>query len=187
MPTPKAVNQIVKEDALFDTAVKADDMDGAQYVLDEYAKKEGYAFHRGADPKDAPAGVSLFSDDPSAIAQYGDKQYLIKKTDLPDVGDDIVDFAERHYSIGPEEAAELVRPDDIVDSAGAWDDPDFMNALWDSGLIDDVQGFKTGDGAITFPIDDLKVISGDASSMSGKRISDQLGVKTKLTPPPPRS
>lgn len=66
-------------------------------------------------------------------------------TELPEVGAAVIEFAAEYYGISTDEAAALVNPRNIVDSAGAWDDAQFVSDLWQRF---ECIGFRTPDGAV---------------------------------------
>lgn len=81
---------------------------------------------------------------------YGDNVWTLK-TELPSIPSDVINYAAGYYNIDTDEAADLVNPDDIVDTAGAWDDQQFVSDLWqamESGLVAMSAGFRTNDGAV---------------------------------------
>jgi len=123
----------------------------AQARTESALSQKGYTFHRGKDPATS-RDIVQFSDDPSRITSYGANQYAIRKQDLPIVPDYVKKFANEYY--GQDVSAEI-EPRDIVESAGVWDDRQFVSDLWQQfesrfdreGII----GFQTPDGAVLFP------------------------------------
>lgn len=101
--------------------------------------------------------VLLFAE--GGNEHYGNHVWALEE-DLPSVTNDVVLFAEAFYNIDREEAESLVNPSNIVDSAGAWDDPTFVSDLWqamESGLIEESPGFKTWDGAVVLDRFEVKL------------------------------
>jgi len=88
--------------------------------------------------------VVLFTDDEERNQHYGDHVWTLN-TDLPEVPDYIIEFAADYYDVDLKEAEELVDPPNIVDSAGAWDDPEFVYAVWEQF---EEPGYRTYDGAV---------------------------------------
>jgi len=66
-------------------------------------------------------------------------------TELPEVSEAVIEFAAEYYNIGHDEAAALVNPRNIVTSAGAWDDAQFVSDVWQRF---ECVGFRTPDGAV---------------------------------------
>src|SRR5210317_320748 len=94
--------------------------------------------------------VVLFAEDLEGNDNYGHHVWVLK-TKLPKPGKDIVNFAAEFYGVSKSDAEDLVNPDDIVDSGGAWDDPDFVSELWqamEGGEVKEQVGFRTYDGAV---------------------------------------
>ena len=83
---------------------------------------------------------------------YGPYVWTIGEASIGPVTDDVIDFAADFYDIDRDEAARLLNPERIVDSAGAWDDPEFVTRYCDCA-IDLPVGFRTPDGAVVFHLD----------------------------------
>ena len=99
--------------------------------------------HRRHSDSLATQWVMLFGDDDSN-SHYGDHVWTLR-SELPGVDDALVAFAANYYAVDLYEARGLVDPQDIVDSAGAWDDPDFVSAAWERF---EAPGYTTQDGAV---------------------------------------
>ncbi len=82
---------------------------------------------------------------------YGDHVWTLE-TELPEVDDAVVAFAADFYQVDLDEAEDLVKPQDIVDTAGAWDDREFCYHCWEKF---GVAGYRTPDGAVV--LDQLEV------------------------------
>lgn len=108
------------------------------------------------------AECESFSDDSAPNYHYGPHIWKLQ-TELPDVlsCDLVIEFACEFYGIDREEAEEVLNPDDIVSSAGAWDDTSFVSALcqeiWDFNRIPEVAGFRTWDGAVVIDPHSVKM------------------------------
>jgi hypothetical protein len=92
--------------------------------------------------------IILFAEDGND--HYGDNIWTLN-TELPEVTEQLINFAADFYSVDTDEAADLVNPDDIVSDAGAWDDRQFVSDLWQSmeaGAIEMSVGYRTNDGAV---------------------------------------
>lgn len=103
--------------------------------------------------------VVLFAEDPQKNEHYGEHVWVLK-TKLPKVSKDVIEFASEFYGVSKNEAEELVNPDDIVDSAGAWDDASFVSDLWqemENGKIKETVGFRTYDGAVVIDPHSVKM------------------------------
>jgi len=94
--------------------------------------------------------VVLFAEDGNE--GYGDHGWeLMTELQAVEERQDVITFAAEFYGVDEDEALELVNPDNIVDSAGAWDDPGFVSDLWqamESGSVSEAAGFRTWDGAV---------------------------------------
>jgi hypothetical protein len=86
---------------------------------------------------------------------YGQHAWVLKSK-LPKAADDkkLIKFTEDFYGVGKEEAKELVDPEKIVSSAGAWDDEDFIQALYEKY---EPVGYMTNDGAVVIDRDAVKL------------------------------
>ena len=95
--------------------------------------------------------TSTLSENVMLFAIDGNEQYGLHvwtlRTDLPHICDaqHVIDFAAEYYGIGVEQAKELVNPANIVSTAGAWDDSQFVSDLWQRF---ECVGFVTADGAV---------------------------------------
>jgi len=87
--------------------------------------------------------VILFCDSGRNIG-YGEHCWTLK-TILPAIPVYVIALAASHYNVDMTEAAELVNPDNIVNSAGAWDDPQFVSECWERF---GEPGYRTEDGAV---------------------------------------
>lgn len=93
--------------------------------------------------------VILFADDDSND-NYGQHIWVLV-TNLPAVTEDLILFAAEYYGCERDEAENLVNPKNIVCSAGAWDDRQFVSDLWQAmecGDISEQPGFRTHNGAV---------------------------------------
>ena len=124
----------------------------------------------GESPISSYTGYAMFADDPNQIESgYGSDFYTVDNTLLPNISE----FKERIAAAWNEDAengmlpyslesyaydqgrdgayiADSFDPENIVDSANAWDDPDLISWAFEKGIFDDVPGVKTSDGAIVF-------------------------------------
>ena len=98
--------------------------------------------------------VILFAE--SGNEQYGNNVWTLA-TELPYAGDDagLIAFAAEFYGVDTDEAASLVNPSDIVDSAGAWDDQQFVSECWQRF---ERVGYRTYDGAVVLDKDGVELV-----------------------------
>ena len=92
--------------------------------------------------------VCLFAE--RGNANYGLHTWRLD-TDLADVPAEVVAFAAEYYGCSLEQAERECNPASIVDSAGVWDDAQFVSDLWqamEAGLVAMAAGFRTPDGAV---------------------------------------
>jgi len=92
--------------------------------------------------------VVLFAE--GGNEHYGNHVWALGQ-DLPPVPQSVVVFCADFYDIENDEASLLVDPARIVDTAGAWDDPEFVSELWQAmeyGQIEETPGYRTSDGAV---------------------------------------
>lgn len=119
-------------------------------------------------PISSYTGYGMFADDPNPLDMYGDSLYSVDHSVLSDINDfkqaiaeawdqDVENYAlpSSLEAVGEQrsgaEIADTFDPPNIVDSAGAWDDPDLITWAFERGIFDDsVIGVKTSDGAIVF-------------------------------------
>nr|DAO42067.1 MAG TPA: peptidase [Caudoviricetes sp.] len=125
--------------------------------------------------KDSPMsdyGHAMFVDDEYSSDGYGregDYRYKVDQSRLTDIStlqEEIAEKLQEQYDNGmlpreieeimdsgvsAEQLAEEFNPDDIVMSAGAWDNGDLVQWFWDN-IADpnDIYGIKTNDGAIVY-------------------------------------
>lgn len=124
-----------------------------------------YRSYRGDSPM-SRAGYAMMADDPHALHAYGDKVVAVRQAELKPIAefqDKIAENWERDKENGTlpyaletelghlsgEEVAAAFDPDDIVDSANAWDNEDMVQWAYEK-VFDGIQGVKTSDGAIVF-------------------------------------
>ena len=141
------------------SAVEAGDMETAQRMVDEAAKEAGYSYHRYT--KGSPSGDipwMMFAVDKESVENaYGNKHYVASDRDAVDIEDLIPDIAEALEEYGSTEfirdnaeaIADELNPDEIVTSAGSWDDADVVQDVWDRVLEDrGILKVKTTNGLI---------------------------------------
>ena len=157
-----------------------------------------YRSYRGDNPM-SRAGYAMMADDPHALHAYGDKVVAVRQAELTPIAefqDKIAENWERDKENGTlphaletelghlsgEEVAAAFDPDDIVDSADAWDNEDVVQWAYEK-VFDGISGVKTSDGAIVFDEELLHSIDpeadvlgdelhGEAREESGKKFSE---------------
>lgn len=128
---------------------------------------EYYRFTRKNTPM-SDWGHAMFAADRDAVAQcYGAREFLYSgdgAVDIADLKDTIVSMWEEDAElgvlpdgcggIGAEDAYRCFAPEDIVMSAGAWDDGDALTWFFDRIAAPlGIAAVKTYDGAIVFDPD----------------------------------
>lgn len=167
----KLVNEAAEE-AGFDVSGQVDDSE--VFIGD---KKHSYRGYVGKNSPVSDYGHMMFTDDPDKAywskntSNIQDELYSVSFDDLVDINDlrnEIIqkinedrenpeagEWGRHDFSyldnLSAEEIADEFNPDQIVDSAGAWDDGDLVEWFWDRiGYPHDLKGVKTHDGAIAF-------------------------------------
>ena len=161
----------------------------------------------GKNPISAYTGYAMFADDANAIADvYGEDMYMVDHKNLVNIDDlkakiaqawdDAVengtlpaelDAISNEYD--GEAVAQDFDPSDIVDGAGAWDNPDITTWAFDAGIFEDVAGVKTRDGAVVWDPDVIIRVNKDAevwgaesgeSTTGGRRyqLPEDTGIRT---------
>jgi len=99
-------------------------------------------------------------DNPDDSNHYGNIQRVFVATEKTDKNhSEIIKHAMDFYGINEEEAEKIVNPSCILTSAGAWDDVDFINYVYEStNYFSKFDGIITSDGAIFFEINDKNLI-----------------------------
>jgi len=87
-------------------------------------------------------------------SHYGSHVWTLK-TDLPPVSQAVIDYASEFFGVDQTEAESLVNPDDIVDSAGAWDDAQFVSEVYQ--FCGEPTGFRTPDGAVVLDRENVEL------------------------------
>jgi hypothetical protein len=174
-------NNVLKHkniDIAYTEAYKKGDEEKAQMLVDQAAKSAGYDLsHRQGSPILSDRHIMLFAlrndgnpSNPWRNDNYGKYNFLLKSSDLPEIPDWVKQWALDHPVHGKwlnEDNIEAsINPEDIVDSAGLWDEAEFVSHLWNENenkfLDEEIYGFKTPDGAVVFDASDAPVKRGDA-------------------------
>lgn len=109
--------------------------------------------HRRRTKKLNHGHVIQFTDREEENDHYGPHVWVLKTT-LPDITFAVVEFCSEYYDIDYDIAEAHVNPPRIVDSAGAWDDHQFVSDLWQA--LEPV-GFRTNDGAVVLDAMQVKL------------------------------
>jgi hypothetical protein len=106
-----------------------------------------------------PAGYVILFCDSDRNEGYGDHVWELM-SDLPSV-ESLAELAEDFYGVDADEAMDLINPADIVSTAGAWDDTDWVSAVqnaMDCGMIPAAAGYTTHDGAVVIDRDGVELV-----------------------------
>lgn len=145
-------------------------------AINELYRQKGlsYRFYSSDDPM-SRAGYAMFADEPDrAGSGYGGDEKRAfsvegsSLTDISDIKEKIIEARhntdentpwelEDYEDVSDDSFAELFDPEDIVDSAAAYDDESLVSWLWNNVLEpNDIAGVKTSDGAVAFSPDIIK-------------------------------
>lgn len=145
-------------------------------AINELYRQKGlsYRFYSSDDPM-SRAGYAMFADEPDRVGSgYGGDEkraFSVEKpslTDISDIKEKIIEARhntdentpwelEDYEDVSDDSFAELFDPEDIVDSAAAYDDESLVSWLWNNVLEpNDIAGVKTSDGAVAFSPDIIK-------------------------------
>jgi hypothetical protein len=105
------------------------------------------------------AEADSVNDDSAPNANYGEFCWVLE-SELPEIDDAIVDFTMQFFGVNYDEAGDLINPENIVNSAGAWDDPQFVSELWQEmeyGRVPKKAGFRTYDGCVVIDPESVKM------------------------------
>ncbi len=104
--------------------------------------------HRRATEGLLDGHVILFAE--AGHEHYGAHIWTLE-TALPAPTEALVAWTADYYGVAADEARPLVDPEHVVEDAGAWDDPEYVSALWqamETGAIEMAAGYQTQDGAV---------------------------------------
>lgn len=145
-------------------------------AINELYRQKGlsYRFYSSDDPM-SRAGYAMFADEPDrAGSGYGGDEkraFSVEEsslTDISDIKEKIIEARhntdentpwelEDYEDVSDDSFAELFDPEDIADSAAAYDDESLVSWLWNNVLEpNDIAGVKTSDGAVAFSPDIIK-------------------------------
>jgi len=151
------------------TAVEAGDMATAQRMVDESINDNLLKdYYHGGEAGGRGYIVQFVFGRPDESYWQGatKKRQLWRTKTTRQLTDEMIKFGAEYFTLDEEAAKDLMNPSDIIDSAGAWDDPQFVSEFWqrfENDLLKNGDAFEVGNGAIAFP-----------GSESIERISDPV-------------
>lgn len=183
-PTEDAdIRYSAREDSEYMTlaeAAESGDLDAKNELQDmvfEKAYSLGYTYRRNTrnayNPQNNAAPYYMFVDtfgrtqDPLGDT-YGPYRFVAtdkNAIDVSDIADEIQTLARDYF--GHELSDDELSPPDIVDSAGMWDNMDFVQEVWDNILeriydeTGEIPAVKTADGLLVFGADGKRIKSAD--------------------------
>lgn len=137
---------------------------GVGIVGGESKAGNGTIFHRftHGDSPDTGIGYMMFADSPERVSRSYGRSHWTATTDKANSAhiDDIMPDIKKHieqsglhdeYMTTPEALAEEFAPSDIVNSAGAWDNPELVQSIYENVLYrKGIDAVVLPDGAIFF-------------------------------------
>lgn len=142
-------------------------------MVREAAERNGFRYRRQTSRKYAPQNdvqYQMFAEGlDRELGNYGEYAYFATDADatrIEDILPKLRELSEEFY--GEAVSDEELNPPDIVDTAGVWDDPDFVQYMWDNYFEDEfyrtdkVPAVVTEDGMIVLGRDDTRVKSGSS-------------------------
>lgn len=114
--------------------------------------------HRRTGSELSDGFVMLFAED-DRNAHYGPHCWTLRADELPNACDDetLIGFAAEYLGVDRDEAADMVNPDDIVSTAGLWDDPQFVSELHHISSLQNIVGWRTYNGAVVLDRDAVEM------------------------------
>ena len=181
--SPRDESSAVQDDTEYMTlaeAAEGGDLDAKNELQDmvfEKAYSLGYTYRRNTrnpyNPQNNAAPYYMFVDmfghtqDPLGDT-YGPYRFVAtdkNAIDVSDIADEIQALAQDYF--GYELSDDDISPPDIVDSAGMWDNMDFVQEVWDNILeriydeTGEIPAVKTADGLLVFGADGKRIKSAD--------------------------
>lgn len=181
--SPRDESSAVQDDTEYMTlaeAAEGGDLDAKNELQDmvfEKAYSLGYTYRRNTrnayNPQNNAAPYYMFVDmfghtqDPLGDT-YGPYRFVAtdkNAIDVSDIADEIQALAQDYF--GYELSDDDISPPDIVDSAGMWDNMDFVQQVWDNILerifdeTGEIPAVKTADGLLVFGADGKRIKSAD--------------------------
>jgi hypothetical protein len=111
--------------------------------------------HRRRTAKLPQSNVLQFAEKAYRNLGYGPHCWVLQ-SELPYVVDDerVIEIAMDEFGIDRDAAVAEINPTDIVDTARAWDNEDFVTRVWDE--LEPV-GYTTSDGAVVLDVDSAEL------------------------------
>ena len=145
------------QDAEFLAAAKAGDVETAQRLVDEAINDNlPIGFYHGGNAGEKGFIVQFVKGRPDESYWAGrtkDRALWQTKANRT-LTNDMIEFGAEYFGLDTQKAEKLMNPENIVDTAGAWDDPQFVSEFWqrfENDLIKNGDAFEVGNGAIAFP------------------------------------
>jgi hypothetical protein len=145
------------QDAAHLAAVKSGDTAKAQAMVDDAINENlPVDFYHGGNAGEKGFIVQFVKGRPDESYWSGrtkDRALWRTKTTRP-LTNDMIEFGAEYFGLDNQQAEKLMNPSNIVDTAGAWDDPQFVSEFWqrfENDLIRNGDSLAVGNGAIAFP------------------------------------
>lgn len=121
-------------------------------------EKKFYNYRR--NDKEMNEEIIFCADAADKSDHYGNIQRIFIATDRTDSDhSEIIRIAKEFYNTTEEDAESLINPSHIVESAGAWDDIEFINHVYENtNYFNEFDGIVTNDGAVFFEVNDKNLI-----------------------------
>lgn len=146
-----------EQDAAFIAAAKAGDTKAAQRLVDDAINENlPVGFYHGGNAGEKGFIVQFIKGRPDE-SYWGGKtkdRALWQTKANRTLTKDMIEFGAEYFGLDTQKAEKLMNPENIVDTAGAWDDPQFVSEFWqrfENDLIRNGDAFEVGNGAIAFP------------------------------------
>lgn len=147
------------------------EIDGTEEDLFKKDEGKSYRFYKAESPM-SDWGHAMFADDPEDASQYGAQAWVVDKKELTDINEllpeiekkikeqidngkiynyNFADYIEKKSEAEIKDIIKEFNPKDIVESAEAYDNSDFIEWLFNEVCEPKgVKGIKTDDGSIVF-------------------------------------
>lgn len=105
--------------------------------------------------------IIFCADNEESSCHYGNIKRTFRATEKTDTNHvEIIAIAKKFYNVDEEESESLINPDHIIISAGAWDDIEFINHVYENtDYFNRFDGIVTNDGAVFFEVNDKNLVS----------------------------
>jgi hypothetical protein len=140
--------------------------------------KKYYNYRRTLDELDEE--IVFCSDNPEDSRHYGNYQRIFVATERTDaLHKEVIKHASEFYKIDEKESELLINPVNIVTSAGAWDDVEFINYLYeDTDYFIFHDGIITNNGAVFFEVNNENLVETNVLD-DNDNIIDKITNKSK--------